>query len=105
MRYSIALANAWNIAQHGARSVIGIEAEIVIREGDRSEEINAVVEEDRDIAILVLAAGPAKEGPGPLVSLIAGRGKAFSIPVTVLPDGLDDADIDANPLNIVNGFT
>lgn len=82
-------------AAEGARQAIGIESEIVIREGSASEEINAVVDEDRDIAILVLAAGGAKDGPGPLVSLLAGRGKAFSIPVTVLPDGLSEADIDA----------
>lgn len=81
-------------AEH-VRETIGIEAEIVIREGNRAEQINAAVEEDRDIAILVLAAGGAKEGPGPLVSLLAGRGRAFTIPVTVLPDGLDDGDIDA----------
>ncbi|AJY47358.1 universal stress protein [Martelella endophytica] len=84
-----------NRAAERVREAIGIEAEIVIREGNRAEEINAAVEEDRDIAILVLAAGGAKEGPGPLVSLLAGRGRAFTIPVTVLPDGLDDGDIDA----------
>lgn len=84
-----------NRSAENVREAIGIDPEIVIREGDRAEEINAVVEEDRDIAILVLAAGPAKEGPGPLVSMLAGRGNAFTIPVTVLPDGLDDADIDA----------
>ncbi|AMM85109.1 universal stress protein [Martelella sp. AD-3] len=84
-----------NKAAEAVREAIGVEPEIVIREGDRSVEINAVVEDDRDIAILVLAAGSAKDGPGPLVSLLAGRGKAFTIPVTVLPDGLEDADIDA----------
>lgn len=84
-----------NRAAENVREAIGIEPEVVIREGDRAEQINAAVEEDRDVAILVLAAGPAKDGPGPLVSLIASRGKAFTIPVTVLPDGLDDADIDA----------
>ncbi|WP_176086633.1 universal stress protein [Martelella sp. HB161492] len=82
-------------AAEEVRASIGIDAEIVVREGSVAEEINAVVEDDRDIAILVLAAGSAKEGPGPLVSLLAGRGKAFSIPVTVLPDGLSEADIDA----------
>lgn len=84
-----------NRAAENVREAIGIDPEIVIREGDRAEEINAAVEEDRDIAILVLAAGPAKEGPGPLISMLAARGNAFTIPVTVLPDGLDDADIDA----------
>jgi nucleotide-binding universal stress UspA family protein len=77
------------------RETIGIDPEIVIREGSAPEQINLLVEEDRDIAVLVLAAGSAKEGPGPLVSAIAGRGAAFPIPVTVLPDTLSDEEIDA----------
>jgi nucleotide-binding universal stress UspA family protein len=80
---------------HQVRETIGIDPEIVIREGAVTEQINAAIEEDRDIAILVLAAGSAKEGPGPLVSSIAGRGAAFPIPVTILPDTLTDEEIDA----------
>ncbi|MCX8995779.1 universal stress protein [Rhizobiaceae bacterium BDR2-2] len=77
------------------RETIGVEPEIVIREGSAAEQINAVIEEDRDIAILVLAAGSTKEGPGPLVSSVAGRGAAFPIPVTILPDTLTNEEIDA----------
>ncbi len=77
------------------RETIGIEPEAVIREGSPTEQIHGLIEEDRDIAILVLAAGSTKEGPGPLVSSIAGRGAAFPIPVTVLPDTLSDEEIDA----------
>jgi nucleotide-binding universal stress UspA family protein len=77
------------------RETIGIDAELVIREGLSTEEIHALIEEDRDIAILVLAAGSAKDGPGPLVSSIAGRAAAFPIPVTVLPDNLTNEEIDA----------
>ena len=77
------------------RETIGIDPGIVIREGNAAEEINAAIEEDRDIAILVLAAGSAKEGPGPLVASLAGRTAAFPIPVTVLPDTLSDDEIDA----------
>lgn len=77
------------------RETIGIEPESVIREGSATEQIHGLIEEDRDIAILVLAAGSTKEGPGPLVSSIAGRGAAFLIPVTVLPDTLTDEEIDA----------
>ncbi|HEX2147786.1 MAG TPA: universal stress protein [Pseudorhizobium sp.] len=82
-------------AAQKVREAIGIDPEIVIREGSANEQINALVEEDRDIAILVLAAASAKEGPGPLVAAIAGRGAAFPIPVTVLPDTLTDEEIDA----------
>jgi nucleotide-binding universal stress UspA family protein len=82
-------------AAQTVREAIGIEPEIVIREGSATEQIHGLIEEDRDIAILVLAAGSTKEGPGPLVSSISGRGAAFPIPVTVLPDTLTDEEIDA----------
>lgn len=77
------------------RELIGLEPEIVIREGSDTEQIHQLIEEDRDIAILVLAAGSAKDGPGPLIQSIAGRTAAFPIPVTVLPDNLSNEDIDA----------
>lgn len=82
-------------AAQAVRETIGLEPEIVIREGGAVSQIHQLIEEDRDIAILVLASGSAKEGPGPLVSMIAGRGAAFPIPVTVLPDQLSNEDIDA----------
>ena len=77
------------------RENAGIEPELTIRMGKTTDEIHALIEEDQDIAILVLAAGSAKEGPGPLVSSIAGRGAAFPVPVTVIPDALSDEDIEA----------
>lgn len=82
-------------AAQTVRETIGIEPEIVICEGSATQTINAVIEDDRDVAILVLAAGSTKEGPGPLVSMIAGRGAVFPIPVTVLPDTLTNEEIDA----------
>ncbi len=77
------------------REKLGIEPELVIREGKPTEEIHKLIEDDQDIAILVLAAGAAKEGPGPLVASIAGKGAAFPIPVTVVPLNLSDEDIDS----------
>jgi len=77
------------------REQVGIEPEFVIREGKPAEEIHKLIEDDQDIAILVLAAGAAKEGPGPLVASIAGKGAAFPIPVTVVPQNLSDDDIDS----------
>ncbi|MBL8582703.1 MAG: universal stress protein [Rhizobiaceae bacterium] len=77
------------------RETLGIEPELVIREGKPSEEIHRLIEEDQDIAILILAAGASKEGPGPLVASIAGKGAAFPIPVTVVPQNLSDEDIES----------
>ena len=77
------------------RESVGIEAECVVREGTPVEEIHGLIEDDQDIVILVLATGAAKEGPGPLVSSIAGKNAAFPIPVTVVPQNLSDEDIDS----------
>jgi nucleotide-binding universal stress UspA family protein len=78
------------------RENIGHEPELVIREGKATDQILQLIEEDRDIAILVLAASSGKEGPGPLVSAVAGRGTpSFPIPVTIVPDSLTDQEIDA----------
>lgn len=78
-----------------ARERVGLEGETVVREGDITEEIHGLIEEDRDIAILILASSDAKEGPGPLVSAVAGRGAAFPIPVTVIPHNLSDEDMES----------
>ncbi len=86
---------ALDIHASKVREKLGIEPELVIREGKPSEEIHKLIEEDQDIAILVLAAGASKEGPGPLVASIAGKSAAFPIPVTVVPLNLSDEDIDS----------
>jgi len=77
------------------RTTIGIEPELVLREGKMVDQIGALIEEDQDIAILVLGAGNSKEGPGPLVSSIAGKAATFPIPVTVVPNSLSDEEIES----------
>lgn len=77
------------------RQRAGVEPELVVREGKPTEEIHKLIEEDQDIAILVLAPGAGKEGPGPLVAAIAGKGAVFPIPVTVVPQHLSDEEIDS----------
>lgn len=78
------------------RSVARTEPETVVREGTQSEEILDLIEADADIAILVLAASTGSEGPGPLVSSIAGKSAGtFPIPVTIVPGNLDDDSIAA----------
>jgi hypothetical protein len=79
-----------------ARALGEVEPELVIREGNRSEEIVKVIEGDEDIAVLVLAAGTDTEGPGPLVSALAGKASGtFPVPITIVPGNLDDETIAA----------
>lgn len=73
-----------------------VEPEQVIREGDTAIEIRGLIEDDEDIAVLVLAAGTGKEGPGPLITaLVAGSSGTFPVPITVVPGALDEAGIAA----------
>ena len=73
-----------------------IEPEQVIREGDTAAQVTELIEADEDIAVLVLASGTGKDGPGPLVSSLVGRSSSdFGVPVTVVPGSLDEATIAA----------
>jgi nucleotide-binding universal stress UspA family protein len=78
-----------------ARSIAGIAAEQVIREGEVAEEILKLIEEDDDIALLILAAGTGKEGPGPLVSALSKTAGTYPIPIAIVPGELSDEDLDA----------
>ena len=56
-----------------ARADAGVDPQTAIRIGAKAEQIVAQIEEDEDVSFLVLAASAAKEGPGPLVTAIAGK--------------------------------
>lgn len=78
-----------------ANGIAGITPERVIREGGWIEQLLKLIDEDEDIAILILAAGTAKEGPGPLVTSIARTAGEFPIPVAIVPGHLTDEELDA----------
>ena len=74
---------------------LGVEPEFVLKEGKRAEEIERLIDEDEDIAVLVLAAGTESEGPGPLVTNLVGkRAGSFPVPITIVPGHLDEAALD-----------
>jgi nucleotide-binding universal stress UspA family protein len=78
-----------------ANGIAAITPERVIREGDPTEQILDVIDQDADIAMLVLAANPGPEGPGPIITLMASVVGAFPIPVIIVPGELTDVEIDA----------
>jgi len=75
------------------RDIGDVRSESVIREGDPPEEIERLIAQDRDIAILVLAASTGTEGPGPLVTHFASRANALPIPLTIVPGRMTDEEI------------
>lgn len=78
-----------------AKKIAGTEPDLVIREGNTSDEIVKLIDEDADIGILVLAAGTGKEGPGPLITNLAKTVATFPIPVAIVPGQLNDEDLEA----------
>lgn len=76
--------------------LIGLMPILYVREGNPSDEIVRLIEEEPHISILVLGAGTDKKGPGPLVTSLAGKMSGqFPIPITLVPGNLTVEQIDA----------
>src|SRR3978361_2133952 len=78
-----------------ANGIAGVTAERAVREGATADEILGLIEEDEDIAILVLAASTGKDGPGPLVAGFGTNAGDYPIPVAIVPGHLSDEELDA----------
>jgi nucleotide-binding universal stress UspA family protein len=66
-----------------------------IREGILRDELLKLINEDRSISILVLAAAPGGKTPGPLISALAGKmWKQLRIPLTIVPGNLTTEELD-----------
>lgn len=72
-----------------------VKSEEVIEEGDKAEKISEIIDQDEDIAILVLGAAANSKGPGPLVSSLGSGSSAgtFPIPITIVPGNLTPEEI------------
>ena len=77
------------------KSRFGIESEVIIKLGDRSEELLKLVEEDKNIRFLVLASSANNEEPGPLIKALTGKKiKNLFIPMVIIPGSLSEKEID-----------
>ena len=72
-----------------------VNPELVIRKGDVVPEIMQHVQEDKNVAVLVLGAGTSSDGPGPLVSKITRSSGNLAIPITIVPGQLSKDQLDA----------
>jgi nucleotide-binding universal stress UspA family protein len=67
-----------------------------ICEGRRRDALLELIDRDPSISVLVLAASVSPDGPGPLISYLAGKySHRLKIPVTIVPGSLTDAQISA----------
>lgn len=73
----------------------GSMPELHLREGARHEQLVELIEEQPSISVLVLGASTSSEGPGPLIQYLTTKAIGrLRIPVTILPGGLSDDEID-----------
>ncbi|WP_413203901.1 universal stress protein [Rhodospirillum sp. A1_3_36] len=78
------------------RTVCGQLPVLYVREGECRKELFKLIEEEKGISILVLGAADNTDDPGPLVRDLTGRyAGRLRVPITVVPGGLTDAEIDA----------
>lgn len=69
---------------------------VYIREGKLNEELMQLIEEEEaNFSILVLGASTGGEGPGRLIAHVIKRIGKLTIPITIVPGGLSDQEIDA----------
>ena len=69
--------------------------EIILKLGNKVDEIIKLLREDEDIRFLVLATSDEGENPGPIIkSLLSSKMKDLSIPVVLVPGSMEEKDID-----------
>lgn len=74
----------------------GVNPELVIREGEPTEEIIQQLSDDPEIGVLVLgASGDRKQGPGPLVTQLTRAAGSLPVPITIVPGDLSKEQLEA----------
>ena len=76
------------------KNKFNIDTEIIIKFGNRKDEILKLLKEDKNIRFLVLATSGDGENPGPIIkSLLSSKMKDLSIPIVLVPGSMDEKDI------------
>jgi nucleotide-binding universal stress UspA family protein len=68
---------------------------IYIREGELTDELMDLIGKEPDLSVLVLGAATGSQGPGRVVAYVMKRIGRLPLPVTIVPGGLSDEQIDA----------
>lgn len=79
-----------------AKELTGEIPVLFVREGDTSDELLALIDEEPSISLLVLGADTQSETAGPLISFLTSRGASLCrVPITIVPGNLSDEQLDA----------
>ncbi|MGI9387337.1 MAG: universal stress protein [Methyloligellaceae bacterium] len=77
------------------KGIEDLRIQSISRTGNIAEEIVKVIDEDEDIAVLVLGASARQQGPGPIISSLTPGSQAgdFPIPIYLVPGNLSFEEI------------
>ena len=90
------IEESFKIYSSWMKEELKLEAELVIREGEKATEVLNQISEDKEVGVLVLGANNSSEGPGPLISQLVSRdGGNLPIPVTIVPGSMTKERIEA----------
>ena len=71
-----------------------IDTEIILKLGNKKDEILKLLREDKNIRFLVLATSGDGENPGPIIkSLLSSKMRDLSIPIVLVPGSMEEKDI------------
>ena len=71
-----------------------IDTEIILKLGNKKDEILKLLKEDKNIRFLVLATSGDGENPGPIIkSLLSSKMRDLSIPIVLVPGSMEEKDI------------
>ena len=76
-------------------AMTGSQPTLYLRTGNRREQLLALIAEEPEISLLVLATAAEGDGPGPLVTELVARSASLRVPITLVPGSLTNAEIDA----------
>ena len=68
---------------------------VFIREGKLTEQLMQLLESEPDLSVLVLGASTGADGLGRVIAYVMKRLGRLPIPLTIVPGGLSDEQIDA----------
>lgn len=70
--------------------------ELIIREGEPTDEIIQQIADDPEIGVLVLgASSDKKKGPGPLVTQLSRSAGSLPVPITIVPGDMSKERLEA----------
>ncbi len=91
-----AIEESFKIFANWMKEELKLEAELVIREGEKATEVLNQIQEDPEVGVLVLGANNSSDGPGPLINQLVSRdGGNLPIPVTIVPGSMTKDRIEA----------